>query len=241
MKEHRRWTVHCSFSKKYTYNISTINSKGIALVLDEYQKKKVDEIIKTLETKKDLWDKYDYLHKEYSAFVKENEEKIRVVIVGKAPFPTDPEGIAFCRGKWDDLSKENCSGNTVLNALFGDFSEVKGKFCGPIKFFFWLASQGIVFLNRYLENPLVREFASKDKLNMILCGEEAHKISDSKIKLIHPSNLAKAQNEKSWKETWENHNSFIAKIKTLKSDEVDDIKSVLNSVIKNISNIETNL
>src|SRR5690554_3297471 len=72
---------------------------------------------------------------------------IKLVIVGKDPFPTDAIGIPFCKPNWAEQLKSNSSGFHVLNSLGVISEDIEKIHPHPIDCFYHLANNGIVFLN----------------------------------------------------------------------------------------------
>lgn len=189
---------------------------------------------------KDEWQRYRLLKDAYEQFVSFYYNEIKVAIVGNSPYPQSPIGIAFCRNSWEELSKENCSGHNLLHALLGmDVAQLRSKFPSPISFFFWLASKGVVFLNRYQEDDFTRKVVSDNSGKVILCGEKAHSLGlKEKYKFPHPSNQAKAQNEEKWNAVWEDAETLRRKLDDLDHSFASAIKKALDDIVTelNVSN-----
>lgn len=98
------------------------------------------------------------MNEEYLRAISELDE-IKLVIMGKDPFPTNPNGIPFCKPTWDEQLAANSSGFVVLNSLGVDRVDQK-KFTEPRELFLELANHGIVFLN------VVYEYLGGNKLRM---------------------------------------------------------------------------
>ena len=174
--------------------------------------------------------KYPYygLDEEYKKICTDLKE-IKLVIVGKDPFPTDAMGIPFCKEKWDMFQK-NQSGIKVVESIDKDYEKKKNM--APKAYFMYLAENGMVLLNAsyyFLEGEKVSrkrhfEFVRKSlKINfpflckadhVFLCGD-AYKminwvvdgLSDKKHKVMHPSpqayNSARGKDKKQeWKKYW---------------------------------------
>lgn len=185
------------------------------------------------------WQRYRLLKDTYEQFVSFHYNEIKVAIVGNSPYPQSPIGIAFCRSSWDNLNKENCSGNNLLRALVGmDVEQLSQKFHSLISFFFWLATKGIIFLNRYQEDDFTRKVVADNSGKIILCGKKSHSLGpNEKFKVPHPSNQAKAQDKQSWSEIWEKFDTFCNNLGKSDPYFTSDIKSVLDKVIQEIKGI----
>lgn len=208
-------------------------------MLQEEYRTKVEECLLKVNSSENIWEKYEVLRSEYSLYVNQNRSNIKIAVVGKAPFPTAPEGIPFCRETWDKQANGNCSGKTVLETMFNtDIQALSQKFETPIHFFFWLVSQGIVFLNRFQEDALTRDIVNELSAKVILCGNDAHELSNNvSIKILHPSRLAAANNLADWENTWSTQDQFIAKMIQLDEDNASNIKACIHDVCQKIQHI----
>jgi hypothetical protein len=85
----------------------------------------------------------DYLN------ILEGLDEIKLIIMGKDPYPEDPTGIPFCKNTWNAMFQYTCSGRYVLSVLGYKRKKIlKGKYGCPAEFFKYLAGKrGIVFLN----------------------------------------------------------------------------------------------
>jgi hypothetical protein len=74
---------------------------------------------------------------------------VQLVILGKDAYPTDPTGVAFCKTTWDAMTRGNCSGRHVLEALGVNWKaeEHRQPEHLPPDLFKRLARAGVVFLN----------------------------------------------------------------------------------------------
>ncbi len=121
---------------------------------------------------------------------------VKLVIVGKDPFPTAPTGIPFCKGSWEEQLKDNNSGYHILESLGINLEYAKTNYITPSGLFHKLASKGLVFLNcsyhfldakglptkdhSYVDKALtVNEPIIRKADNVLLCGES--KILEKKI------------------------------------------------------------
>lgn len=209
---------------------------------EDYQMK-VDECLREVNLTEDEWGKYDILRRAYSSYVNQNRSNIKVAIVGNTPFPTEPEGIPFCRETWDKQANGNCSGKTVLETMFNiDVQALRRKFETPVHFFFWLVSQGVVFLNRFQEDVLTRDVVRDFPEKTILCGNSAHELLNGEMmKVLHPSHQAKSQNIAEWDGTWANQERFFEKIINLNDDAGQNAKRNIEQVCSRIQETPDNV
>ena len=212
-------------------------------MLQEDYRVNVEECLRKVNLAEDAWEKYDVLRSEYSSYVNRNRSNIKIAIVGNAPFPTEPEGIPFCRETWDKQAKGNCSGKTILETVFDtDIQGLKRKFETPVHFFFWLASQGIIFLNRFQEDVLTRNVVRDFSEKVVLCGKATHELSSGElIKVLHPSHQAKSRNDAEWDGTWANQESFFEKIMDLNNDAGQNAKWNIEQVCLQIQEMPDNV
>ena len=108
--------------------------------------------------------------------------KIWLVIMGKDPYPTAPQGIPFVKSTWEEMLNRNCSGRYVLESLGFPVSslsaaELTGRYDEPRQLFLNLASSGIVFLNLSYEIPDKDAKVSWDKMTHLAKMEEADLIN----------------------------------------------------------------
>jgi uracil DNA glycosylase len=86
----------------------------------------------------------------------------KLVIIGKDPFPTAPTGIPFCKSSWIEHEQANNSGLYVLRSLWIDLNGAKHRYSVPAGLFYYLATQGIVFLNASYHFLNVKTIPQKD-------------------------------------------------------------------------------
>ncbi len=156
-------------------------------------------------------------------------DKIKVMIVGQDPYPTNSNGVAFCKDSYYELFQPDCSGGIVLNSM--GISKERAREISrknPKNLFYDLLDNfGICFINVFhklydsLSIEDVRSAAEEARLvnlpllekseNIILLGKGKTKstferyypeISYNHV-LIHPSPKARTGNEAEWSETWE--------------------------------------
>lgn len=149
---------------------------------------------------------------------------IKLVIVGKDPFPTAPIGIPFCKTSWEEQLKDNNSGLYVLRSIGVNLEYEKTNCIAPSNLFHKLARQGVVFLNCsyhfldtdglpkkdhiYVDMALtVNEPIIRKADNVLLCGEA--KILEDKIKgvncfhrSVHPDIRNRNSRQPEWLEWW---------------------------------------
>lgn len=154
---------------------------------------------------------------------------IRLLIVGQDPYPTNSNGVAFCKNSYYELFQEDCSGGIVLKSMGID--KEKARIISPKNpknlFYELLTSCGICFINVFnkLYDKLsieeinlvaneTRQFniqIIKKSKTIVLLGkgktkstfEEYYPDISYQHVFIHPSLKAKTGNEAEWAETWE--------------------------------------
>lgn len=146
--------------------------------------------------------------------------RVKLVVVGKDPFPKAPTGIPFCKTSWAEQLKDNNSGYHVLKSVGVNLEYEKTNCNVPSDLFCNLARKGVVFLNCSYHFLDTRRLSQKDYIyvekalpvnepiirkadNVLLCGEA--KILEKKIigvscfhKVVHPD----IQNRKFRKDKW---------------------------------------
>lgn len=156
------------------------------------------------------------------------QDNIKLVIMGKDPFPEGATGIPFCKSSWEEQLNPTSSGFVVFRSL--GLTEPKGKlerFTTPSGCFFDLAMKGIVFLNLsycFIGGPirkqrhrkeLIEGFKINEKFlkragNIVICGE-ANKNRwngfDGEVnEVVHPdirNGISQYRSiGESWLETW---------------------------------------
>ena len=154
----------------------------------------------------------------------DNPKPIKLVIVGKDPYPADPVGIPFAK---DNMSSQDVcnSGYVVLYALGIHYFPMDAN--SAKRLFYALCNQGIVFLNvsyRYLGKgkkltktthfPYLKCASSTNNLilehtqSIFLCDSAKNAVKwtensgsnlyESAIKKCHPS----GEKAKDWKDIW---------------------------------------
>ena len=172
---------------------------------------------------KDLSENFENLYYKKA----KNLSEIKVLIVGQDPYPTSPNGVAFCKDSYYELYQEGCSGGTVLKSL--GLTKEKARLISrknPKNLFYeLLTSCGICFINVfntvYDQIPIEqidkaacdareRNLLLAEKANIIIIlgkgktrstFEEYYPEVKYNYCLIHPS--LKNKDEQEWKETWD--------------------------------------
>ena len=154
-------------------------------------------------------------------------ETIDFLIIGQDPYPTNPNGVAFCKNSHYELFQGNCSGGLVINSLGYSKKQARQEYKNPkVLFYDLLVSKGICFtnINNKEFNKLsieeiiesteeTRDFnielVEKAKCIILLGkGKTRHYFKELYTEreynhlLIHPSFNAKENNEQEWTETW---------------------------------------
>lgn len=156
-----------------------------------------------------------------------NHESVRLVIMGKDPYPTRATGIPFCKADWTQQSEVNNSGNYVLRSLGIDIGVAENQFPRPQDLFESLRDEGIIFLNAsyvFIGAPLRRKhhlahmqrafflnqrfIESAD--NTILCGEakKCHWVTSLNmsraVEVVHPDlrNRNNPKTRERWSQWW---------------------------------------
>jgi len=159
----------------------------------------------------------------------EAQAKIKLVIMGKDPFPKGANGIPFCKNTWKEQLNPTSSGFIVLNSLGITRRNLETEFKTPTDCFLYLTTKGIVFLNlsycfigvgvsirKHRHREELREgFKINEKFlkkadNIVLCGE-ANKnrwndFKNSKInEVVHPARNRNSPDPKireRWQKSW---------------------------------------
>jgi uracil DNA glycosylase len=156
-------------------------------------------------------------------------DSIKILIVGQDPYPTNANGVAFCKNSYYELYQEDCSGGIVLRSMGIDKERARkiSKKNPKNLFYELLSSAGICFINVFnksydeLSVEEIRKSALEThNFNMplinkakkiVLLGkgrtkstfEEYYPDAKYDIVFIHPSPKAKIGNESEWNDTWE--------------------------------------
>ena len=155
-------------------------------------------------------------------------KKIDFLIIGQDPYPSKPNGVAFCKDWGYELFQEDCAGGVVLNSLGLNREMAKAAGLKNPKeiFLFLLNEKGICFLNisnkRFSDlaydqvDSSLREtrdfnlpFVEKAKRIILLGKSKTQKyfsqyypeFSPDHI-FIHPSLVAKEADEEEWLGVW---------------------------------------
>jgi len=101
---------------------------------------------------------------EYLENAEKNAKNIKLVIIGQDPFPTDANGIPFCKNDLKNI--KNTSGGYILKRLgIPSFDANDG-----ISTFYELLEKGVLFLN--LSNQLLKsedgKWLSRDRIDALL-------------------------------------------------------------------------
>lgn len=95
-------------------------------------------------------------------------KRVRLVIMGKDPYPESATGIAFCKPDWPALMADNCSGRYVLQALGINLTvESASGQLPPHDLFKRLAQAGVVFLNASYSEDVGKRFTKARKLDAL--------------------------------------------------------------------------
>lgn len=156
--------------------------------------------------------------------------RINILIVGQDPYPTNANGVAFCKNSYYEQFLEDCSGGRVLLAL-GITKEIARGMArkNPKNLFFRLLNDcGICFTNM-IDVPMdqlsveqveaeIRKAQSRNfpllqtsKLVVVLGKGTAKRLFaeyypdyEPDLTLIHPSLRARSGSEAEWDSTWGN-------------------------------------
>lgn len=153
-----------------------------------------------------------------------DQNQIRLIIMGKDPYPTNANGVPFCKPTWTEQLDSSYSGYHIFRSLGIESKSLETSFDNPIDYFIFLSFRGIIFLNlsySYIGGPIRRarhnaqlregfninrpflETAS----NIILCGEakknrwNGHNYSNS-IEVVHPDIRNRNSRYQSIRENW---------------------------------------
>lgn len=159
----------------------------------------------------------------------EEKDIVKLIVLGKDPYPTGPTKIPFMKKTWKEFST-NTAGCVVIESIMDkSLDEIKKEYGEPRFLFDYLKREGIYFLNAsykcvgqrgfqkdkdlellktaYEENKKILEKAK----NIILCGNDASKaiqwvnhIFKKSIvnEALHPSYRGDKKNER-FKTFWE--------------------------------------
>jgi len=157
-----------------------------------------------------------------------SSKQIRLVLLGKDPYPTGPTGIPFVKDNWATLNK-NSAGYNVFCSLCG--KETLSQSPSPRALALELAARGIVFLNcsyHYLRKEVLNKYKHFRYVKLayegnrifleradrvILCGQAypmlawvKHDLNMDKYKSApHPSRQARNRinDQSQWDEYWQ--------------------------------------
>ena len=83
--------------------------------------------------------------------------KIKILIIGKDPYPKGANGVAFCKNSWDELfegketlendGEQRCCGQDVLYSLGFEEEKARAKFKSPIDLWLYMLEKGVVMIN----------------------------------------------------------------------------------------------
>lgn len=142
-----------------------------------------------------------------------------LLIVGEAPYPTNPvDDYAFCKPSWCEQVEYNCSGRYVLCSLGVKLEHVYHKYSTPKELFQELKMYGVLFQNRFVglnkDNSPSKSQTNRNLDNLlqtcsviVLCGRETHdlvkKISNKAqvFDVIHPAARCKGYCPR-WVQVW---------------------------------------
>lgn len=86
----------------------------------------------------------------------DRQSSLRLVLVGKNPYPNGATGIPFIKSEWPDMKLRSCSGRHVLESLTGmSIDDLHSKYFLPRDLAMRLLTEaGIVLLNAsYFQGP----------------------------------------------------------------------------------------
>ena len=173
--------------------------------------------------------KYPLPEEYYNILTKLSE--IKLIIMGKDPYPDAPTGIPFCKDTWAQMFQNNCSGRYVLSALgYESKKSLERKYSRPTDFFKYLAEKkGIVFLNisyHYIGGSLLKKdhegyindawdtnkFIMQKAKSVVVCGIAGRRpwitskwkalTEIEVIGVVHPDIRCKNSKYKSVQEEW---------------------------------------
>ena len=162
---------------------------------------------------------------------------IRVAIVGKDPFPTNPTGVPFCKPTWSEQLEVNSSGFYMLNSI-GISETIRASFPLPIDCFNFLASNGVVFLNLSYDfiGVTMRKGLHQNQMHqafqinrpimqmaevLLLCGEAKKNrwndfVHPNSMEVVHPdyrNSFSRYQSVRDqWNENWGINNALNRKL-----------------------------
>ncbi len=178
-----------------------------------------------------------FLHKKYYKELLEINT-INILIIGKDPYPTSPNGIPFCKDDINDLKKSNCSGKYLLFGLGIDLDKEtrnpediffnllrKDKIGFINSSYFFLGKRKItsneIEYSESINKPILKKsqiiVATKSSLKIL---KEYNKLPDNIIEISHPDNRNKnSRYEKvrnSWSAIYSKLNGLVDFIETQK-------------------------
>lgn len=205
---------------------------GISDILEAEQQLRVEDLAPKIDSQFDDEESLKFSDLYYSKA--RCMESIQLLIVGQDPYPTNPNGVAFCKNSYYELFQEDCSGGIVLKSLGLDKEksrEVSRK--NPKNLFYkLLTSHGICFINVFnktsdqlsVEDTKAAAEEARDfnmpiiekSKTIVLLGKGRTRSTFEKYYpsmqyhhvLIHPSPKAKVGSEEEWTETWETQKLF---------------------------------
>jgi hypothetical protein len=156
-------------------------------------------------------------------------DSIRLLIVGQDPYPTNSNGVAFCKDSYYELFQDDCSGGIVLKSMGIDkeMARLISRKNPKNLFYELLTSCGICFVNVFNklydrlsieEIKLAAEEACQFNMPIVQKSKTIVLLGKGRTKntfdefysginyqhvLIHPSQKARAGNETEWSEAWE--------------------------------------
>ena len=165
---------------------------------------------------------------DYYKKAKELKNNLKLVILGKDPYPSERNGIAFCKDSFSKMNK-SCSGRYVIESIMEeDFDDIKDMYNEktPIDLFTDLLDKGVLFLN--LSNKLLTDSDEINKnltetlaenkqylpkagnFTFIKCGKFREKFfrenyliySEKHEIVIHPDVRNKYQRTERWDSYW---------------------------------------
>lgn len=98
----------------------------------------------------------------------EQQSKLKAVIIGQDPYPSNPMEIAFCKYSFDELFDDSCCGQHLLFSLGLTKQSIlkrRDLFGNPEDVFYYLLKNGIAILNishKILDAPFIKNQTSHE-------------------------------------------------------------------------------
>ncbi len=167
-----------------------------------------------------------------------NTKAIKLLFIGKDPYPTNPNGIPFCKPTIKELKDGRCSGRYLLNGLGINIDNYSDTDNSIEIFYNLLDKKGIGFLNASYNPPPNKKLSEEDqkkfkakneiiiqKSNLVVTSIGAQKLLKQyleqeeldKINIVcHPDVRNKSRNHKeSYQRIWNTENGLLLEYKLL--------------------------